>query len=179
MKPALIVAALVAALIGYAPPARAGLCEYPGVGAGGGAFGINGGFCDFPEEVNGTHWHCEEGGLNLGGGFGGPGGQGNVAFGLGGGGLSCTWRCPDNTLGPAPNPPGLWKTFLVAVPNACKDHMDPAGFYTEPVRPDEGGPVIPPAGPPPPQPAPPDGGGVPPGVGPNIANQTAPGEPNP
>jgi hypothetical protein len=144
-------------------------------------FGIRGLFCDFPTEINGSHWHCEWGGAGIGGviGFNDGGISGGLAGG-GVGGASCTWRCPDNTLAPAPNPPGAWKTYLIPVPNACKDHMTPAGFYSEPVRPDEGGPVIPPAGPPPPQPAPPEAGGPPaPGVGPNIANQTAPGEPNP
>lgn len=144
-------------------------------------FGIRGLFCDFPTEVNGSHWHCEWGGAGIGGalGFSEGGFTGGVAGG-GVGGASCTWRCPDNTMAPAPNPPGLWKSYLVPVANACKDHMDPAGFWSEPVHLDEGGPVVPPAGPPAPQTAPPDGGGtVPPGVGPNIANQTAPGEPNP
>ena len=96
-------------------------------------------------------------GVNSEANIGGP-----ATLGLGGagvGGLSCTWRCPDNSMAPAPNPPGAWKWYLVPVPNACKDHMEPAGFSSAPVFPGEGmpvpapppaavgGPVSPPLGP--------------------------------
>jgi hypothetical protein len=165
-----------------APMAKAGSqCEYPGVGVGANVIFGGGGFCDFPTEINGSHWHCEAGGVNLGGAFVfNQNGLGVSNSGNGIQGASCSFRCPDNTMAPAPNPPGAWKTYMIPVANACKDHMEPAGFWSEPVRPDEGGPVVPPVGPPAPIPAPPDGGGSPPpGVGPNPTNQTAPGEPNP
>src|SRR6202045_1820048 len=42
--------------------AHADLCPYPGVGSGGGALFAQGGFCDYPTEINGSHMHCEAGG---------------------------------------------------------------------------------------------------------------------
>jgi hypothetical protein len=145
-----------------APPAQAGLCEYPGVGAAVNIFGIRGLFCDFPTEINGSHWHCEWGGAGIGGviGFSDNGLSGGLAGG-GVGGASCTWRCPDGTLAPPPNPPGMWKEYLVPMnsTNFCRDHMDPNGFWSAPTLPTEG---IPPAG----EPAP-------------VVGGTAPGEPNP
>src|ERR1700736_5130682 len=62
-----------------------------------------------------------------------------AARGAGGGGV--TGRCPDNSMAPAPNPPGAWKWYMVPVPNACKDQMEPAGFSSAPVLPGEGIPV--------------------------------------
>lgn len=147
-----------------APEAKAALCEYPGVGVGTNVVFGRGAFCDFPTEINGTHWHCEAGGLNLGGIVGVSGDNGGVGLsGSGIGGASCTWRCPDSSMAPAPNPPGAWKTYMIPTANACKDHMDPNGFWSEPVHPDEGGPIAP--------------GVLPPGVGPGP--QIAPGMPNP
>jgi len=51
-----------------APPAKADTqCPYPGVGIlNASVGGIAGGFCDFPTEINGAHWHCEGGGVGLG-----------------------------------------------------------------------------------------------------------------
>src|SRR3954447_26320467 len=51
-----------------APPAKADTqCPYPGVGIlDADVGGIGGGFCDFPTEINGAHWHCEGGGASLG-----------------------------------------------------------------------------------------------------------------
>ena len=161
---------LAAMLAGFsvlsAPPAAAGLCEYPGVGVGANVFVARGAYCDFPTEVNGSHWHCEAGSAGLGGVGVFNGDIGSIGIGGGGvGGASCSFRCPDNTPAPAPNPPGLWKTYLAPHPNACKDHMDAAGWASEPVRPDEGaGPAAP--------------GVLPPGVGPGP-DALAPGEPNP
>src|ERR1700722_7326030 len=123
------------------PRANAGLCDYPAVLTGANAFLANGAYCDWPTEINGSHMHCEAGGVgvDVGGAF-----AGGATLGLGGmgvGGVSCTWRCPDSSMAPAPNPPGAWKWYMVPVPNACKDHMEPAGFSSEPVLPHEGGPV--------------------------------------
>jgi hypothetical protein len=159
---AAVAVALTGVAVWAAAPARAGLCDYPGVGVGANIFGIRGYFCDFPTEINGSHWHCEAGNASIGGVFGTTIGDiGTVGVAGGGvGGSSCTWRCPDNTMAPAPNPPGEWKSYLTPHANACKDHMDPNGFWSEPVHPDEG--LPPPGGTPPPPPPP-----------------TAPGEPNP
>jgi hypothetical protein len=99
-----------------------GLCEYPGVG-GSGMIGVLAPayyyWCDFPTELNGSHWHCEDAGAA---------GQGTIGFsmmfqaGLSGpvGGIvgSCTWRCPDLTMAEAPNPPGGWKDAIR--PTKCK-----------------------------------------------------------
>ena len=54
-------------------------------------------------------------------------GGGSFAFGGAGiGALSCTWRCPDGAMAPAPNPPGLWREYMVVMnsTNFCKDHMN-------------------------------------------------------
>jgi len=125
------------------PPARAnaGLCDYPAVLTGATVFFSQGSYCDWPTEINGSHLHCEAGGLGVDAGAAIGGG---ATLGLGGagvGGVSCTWRCPDNSMAPAPNPPGAWKWYMVPVPNACKDHMEPAGFSSAPVLPGEGMPV--------------------------------------
>lgn len=102
-----------------------GLCDYPGVG-GAGLVGVGTYYywCDFPTEVNGSHWHAEIGGVGV---------QAAVTAGftisfltlsgtLGAevGGIvgSTSWRCPDNSLSEAPNPPGAWKNYLV--PSKCK-----------------------------------------------------------
>src|SRR5258707_13250801 len=94
------------------PPAKADTqCPYPGVGVlNANVGGIAGGFCDFPTEINGAHWHCQggSGGLGLagtGGGVGSMGTLGLAGVGQGGGGVSCNWRCPGGTGSPAPNPP--------------------------------------------------------------------------
>ena len=165
-------------------------CPYPGVGIlHVNVAGISGGFCNFPTEIHGAHWLCEGGGVGLGlaasgAGVGSSGTLGIASVGQGVSGVSCNWRCPDNTDAPAPNPPGQWREYLVPMntTNFCKDHMGPAGFWSNPVLPTEG---IPPAGEPapqpgetlPPQPIPPP---LPtqPASEPQIA-PTAPGEPNP
>jgi len=126
-------------------------CPYPAVGVlSVNIFGVGGGFCDMPTEVNGSHWHCQGGGLNLGGVFGGSAGGGNGGLSAGGnpagvGGISCNWKCPDGTDAPAPNPPGAWARYLVPMnsTNFCRDHMNPNGFWSAGVLPTEG---IPPAG---------------------------------
>jgi hypothetical protein len=121
--------------------ANAGFCDYPAVTTASTTFLAAGAYCDWPTEINGSHLHCEQGGvgINSQANIGGP-----ATLGLGGagvGGLTCTWRCPDNAMAPAPNPPGAWKWYLVAGPNACIDHMQPAGFSSAPVLPGEGMPV--------------------------------------
>jgi hypothetical protein len=132
----------MASSIALAGPAHADICTYPGVGWGANVLLGRGGFCDYPTEINGSHMHCEAGGFGLGGSGSLNGDNGSLGIGGSGvGGASCTWRCPDNTLAPAPNPPGAWHTYLVPKPTACAEHMDPAGFPSEPVRADEGGEV--------------------------------------
>ena len=168
MRKFVLLACLLALVMGSqwrAPPAHADLgflCQYPGVGIGVNIGGVTGAFCDFPTEINGSHWHCQSGGvaLGLGGAFTGIGGGANLGVaqaGQGIGGLSCNWRCPDNTDAPAPNPPGAWKDFLVPMntTNYCRDHMTPNGFWSAAVLPTEG---IPPAG----EQPPPPGGMLPP-----------------
>ena len=123
------------------PRANAGLCDYPAVLTGATVFFAQGSYCDWPTEINGSHMHCEAGGLGVDAGAAIGGGSTLGLGGAGVGGVSCTWRCPDNTMAPAPNPPGAWKWYMVAVPNACKDHMEPAGFSSAPVLPGEGLPV--------------------------------------
>lgn len=110
-----------------------GLCDYPGVGGSTFEAGAATYYCDFPIEENSTHWHCEYGGWNVAG----PSGSGSVGgavlgFGLtvpvgdlGGASGSCSWRWPDNTVGPAPNPPGAWKNYLVPTPPP-PEHRAPA-----------------------------------------------------
>lgn len=170
--------------------AHADLCAYPGVGSGGGALFAQGAFCDYPTEINGSHMHCEAGGFGVNGIIGASSGGGSVAFGGAGiGALSCTWRCPDGAMAPAPNPPGLWRTYMVVMDstNFCKDHMAPNGFWSEPVLPTEG---IPPGGqppelriprpPPPPAPGPtPFAPGVPEPLTPGLPGALTPGLPNP
>jgi hypothetical protein len=170
------------------PPAEADTqCPYPGVGVlDVNVGGVGGGFCDFPTEINGSHWHCEGGGASLGlaatgVGLGSTGTLALAGVGQGVGGVSCNWRCPDGTDAPAPNPPGAWKEYLVPMnsTNYCVDRMEPAGFWSAPTLPTEG---IPPEGEmapepgqtPPPQPIPPPQPLPAPAVAPS-----APGEPNP
>jgi hypothetical protein len=110
--------------------------------SGGGALFAQGGFCDYPTEINGSHMHCEAGGFGVNGIIGqATNGGGSFAFGGAGiGALSCTWRCPDGAMAPAPNPPGLWREYMVVMnsTNFCKDHMAPDGFWGAPVLPTEG-----------------------------------------
>jgi hypothetical protein len=172
------------------PVARAdAICTYPAVGSGSKVFGVHGGWCDYPTEINGSHLHCEGGGVDLG--IGGSG-QGD-AFSISGAGqgvgiASCTWRCPDGVMAPAPNPPGAWKQYLVPMTstNWCRDHMAPDGFWGAGVLPTEGlppvneqppapGEVLPPQPVPPPEPTPVPG--VP--LVPATAPPAAPDVPNP
>jgi len=126
-----------------------GLCSYPGIGMSGMIMGADYFFCDFPTEENGSHWHCEYGGWTLGGGnISGPNGGIGLITGLGAVAGSCTWRWPDNTLAPAPNPPGAWKNYLVPkLPPP--EHRESAGMWSDPQPTYETPPVPggPPAGP--------------------------------
>lgn len=172
-----------------AESAHADLCPYPGVGSGGGALFGQGGFCDYPTEINGSHMHCEAGGFGVNGILGTS--NNGISGGIGGAGvgaLSCSWRCPDGAMAPAPNPPGLWREYMVVMnsTNFCKDHMAPNGFWSEPVLPTEG---IPPGGQPTeapeipgrpvPAPAPPSPVPGPLDVTPGIPGALTPGIPNP
>lgn len=97
-----------------------GLCDYPGIGGSGQITNVYYYTCDFPVEINGSHWHCELGGADLQAAV--TAGLSIAFFNLSGtlsgqvGAItgSCSWRCPDNTLADAPNPPGAWKNHLVA-----------------------------------------------------------------
>jgi hypothetical protein len=164
LRQLLLVAALVAAGLAMCQPsASADVCMYPGNGMGVNIIFGHGGFCDYPTEINGSHMHCEAGGAGLGGGLGLAGDSGSLGIGgTGIGGASCTWRCPDGVLSPAPNPPGMWRGYMVPMnsTNFCRDHLDPNGFWSEPVLPTEG--IAP-------------DGFQPPAVLPPLA----PGEPNP
>src|SRR6478752_2204322 len=146
-----------------APPAKADTqCPYPGVGI----------------------LNVNVGGIAGGAGVGSTGTLGIAGVGQGVSGVSCNWRCPDNTDAPAPNPPGAWREYLAPMntTNYCKDHMTPAGFWSAPTLPTEG---IPPAGElapqpgetPAPQPIPPPLPTQP--VPAPAVPPTAPGEPNP
>lgn len=125
-------------------------CAYPGTGIGAEVIVANGQFCDGPTEVNLTHIHCEGGGANVGAfGLAGSNGISLGAIGSSGiGGAGCSWRCPDNTLAPAPNPPGMWHSYLdvnriIRAGRAfCvkEGHLAPAGPTSELVRPEEGDP---------------------------------------
>lgn len=106
-----------------------GLCDYPGVGhstmAGlGPVANIYIYYCDFPTEINGSHWHAELSGeavqAMLGAGisisFLNVSGSMTGYLGLIDG--STSYRCPDNTLAEMPNPPGAWKNRIT--PSKCK-----------------------------------------------------------
>lgn len=117
-----------------------GVCDYPGVGSSTFEAGAATYYCDFPLEENSTHWHCEYGGWNLAG----PTGNGTIGgafmgFGLtlpagdvGGASGSCSWRWPDNTIGPAPNPPGAWKNYMVPTPPPPEHRAPPPAPEPEP-----------------------------------------------
>lgn len=57
-----------------------GVCNYPGTGGSSGF----GGWCDYPPVLNGSHYHCEWGGMGM--------------FKMGG----CTWRDGGNAVVPPP-----------------------------------------------------------------------------
>jgi hypothetical protein len=123
-----------------------GVCDYPGVGGSNFEAGATSYYCDFPIEENSTHWHCEYGGWNLGGpGGNAPIGGAFMGFGLtipagdfGGATGGCSWRWPDNTIGPAPNPPGAWKNYLVPKPPPPEHRAPP----TTPAEPESGPPPV-------------------------------------
>lgn len=81
-------------------------------------------FCDFPTEINGSHWHCELGGaalqaaVNVGVSIGFLSIGGSLSGNVGAIGGSCTFRCPDMTIAATPNPPGAWKDYIT--PAKCK-----------------------------------------------------------
>lgn len=153
--------ALIIWQVSAAAPAKADYfnypCQPPGVGTGVQIHVIvdaSGQFCDGPTEINLSHYHCESGGGGVNGGaiglapsiggltIGGFGGSG-----LGGGGEGCSWRCPDNTPSPAPNPPGVGAKGYLDVRSVIKlnkafcvreGHLVSAGPTSDLVNPDEG-----------------------------------------
>jgi hypothetical protein len=94
------------------------LPSYPCIGKIGLAAVVPYEYFDCPTEANGTHYHCQMGGVAINGGaFTGSngvgiGGLGSFGFVFG----DCYWAYPDNSYGPAPNPPGAWRNFLVPSP---------------------------------------------------------------
>jgi hypothetical protein len=101
-----------------------GLCEYPGVGGSGMIMSSYYYYCDFPTELNGSHWHCQYGGFAMQG-VGSVGinimmfsASAGVIGNVGGLNGTCSWRCPDMTMAEAPNPPGGWKEGIR--PTNCK-----------------------------------------------------------
>ena len=143
---------------GYTP--GPGLCDYPGVGSAGQILGAYFYSCDFPTEINSSHWHCEYGGFSLAGGGLATSGQAfaapNILGAIGG---DCSWRWPDNTPAIAPNPAGAWKVYMVATP-APPEHQGPPQPYDQTLPPGTPGvampPLPPPLGPEPPPPPPPE-----------------------
>jgi hypothetical protein len=127
--------------------------SYPCIGPFGLAAVVPYQYFDCPTEANGVHYHCEMGGATISGGAiggtngGSIGGLGTFGFVFG----NCGWRWPDNTDGPAPNPPGAWRNFLVPSPIPVQHTAPPRPYdQTIDVAP-------PPIQPPPPDPdAPPD-----------------------
>jgi hypothetical protein len=110
----------VAWLLLSCPPAKAdvggqvpgpGLCEYPGIGGSGMVMSSYYYYCDFPTELNGSHWHCQYGGFAIQaiGGVSILMFSGGITGNVGGLNGTCSWRCPDMTMAEAPNPPGGWK----------------------------------------------------------------------
>ena len=136
-----------------------GLPSYPCVGQVGLVGVVPYYFSDCPTESNGTHMHCEAGGVAISGGAFtasngvGIGGLGQVGFVFG----SCYFKWPDGSLGPAPNPAGAWRNFLVPAPIPI-EHTAPPQPYDQTID------VAPPpvVGPPPP----PDCDNCPPGPAP-------------
>jgi hypothetical protein len=130
------------------------LPSYPCIGPSGLAAIVPYTYYDCPTEANGVHYHCEQGGPNLSGGaFTGSngvgfGGLGQFGFVFGG----CSWRWPDNTTGPAPNPPGAWRSFLVPSPIPIQ-HTSPVVQPYDQTADVAPPPILPPA---PPADAPPD-----------------------
>jgi hypothetical protein len=96
-------------------------CDYPAVGNWGlDGPGVYHWVCDFPTEINGSHHHCQAGGvatqLSVG-----------VSFMFVSAGITtptgiipgiCYWSCPDMSVSDPPNPPGAWKSYIR--PAACK-----------------------------------------------------------
>lgn len=133
-------------------------CQPPGVGTGVDVnviADVSGQFCDGPTEINLTHLHCESGGASVNiGAFalaplaGSPLSLGGIGGGgIGGSGGGCSYRCPDNTVAPSPNPPGVGQKSYIDVRSVIKlnkafcvreGHLAPAGPTSALVSPDEG-----------------------------------------
>jgi hypothetical protein len=134
-------------------------CSPPGTGTGvdiNAIVAVSGQFCDGPTQINLTHLHCESGGasVNIGGlaltGTNGLSIGGIAGRGTGGSGAGCSWRCPDNILGPEPNPPFYGgqapfvdvRRIIKAHRAFCvtEHHLVAAGLTSVLVRPEEGDP---------------------------------------
>lgn len=132
-------------------------CQPPGQGSGAQVnviISAGGQFCDGPTEVNLSHLHCESGGGGINGGaiglapsiggltFGGFGGSG-----FGGQMEGCHYLCPDGSIAPAPNPPGVGAKEYLDVRAVIKKgtafcvkegHLTSNGPTSDLVSPDEG-----------------------------------------
>lgn len=165
MKKAILVImglALIMWQVSSAAPAKADYFNYPcppaGNGQGIGAdinfiVDASGQFCDGPTEINLSHAHCEAGGATVNFGaialapIGGATLGGIGGGGTGGSGQGCSYRCPDNTVAPQPNPPGVGSQHYIDVRAIIKlnkafcvreGHLTPAGPTSALVSPDEG-----------------------------------------
>lgn len=124
-----------------------GLCDYPGIGSSGAAFGEYDYACAFPTEINGSHWQA----LYGGGMWEATGGvsilfiNASVTTPVGVLRGVTYWACPDLSVAAPPNPPGAWK-----------DAIRPSKCVTVAPRPqlqrDDAPPPAPPFGLPPPPP---------------------------
>ena len=93
------------------------MCDYPGIGRSGVEGPAYHYYCDFPIEINGTHWHCDYGGgmMQAQAGVSIMMFNASIQTPLGVLEGSCSWRCPDMTMGAAPNPPGAWKNHITPI----------------------------------------------------------------
>jgi hypothetical protein len=126
----------------FGPGPAPSLCAYPGVGDAGVAGALVPGYwywCDFPTELNGSHWHCQYMGAA---GSGSAGFSMMVSVGMTGlvGGLigGCHFVCPSGLLAQTPNPPGGWKDAIR--PTQCQ----PIGPNPDLPPPSEDVPIAPP-----------------------------------
>lgn len=141
-------------------------CSPPGQGTGVDIKVIvdaSGQFCDGPTQINLTHLHCDSGGASvqgsgvglgsipfLGGSALSVGGIGGGA--IGGGGQGCTYKCPDGTPAPQPNPPWTQSNIPYLDVNriikankafcVVGNHLLAQGPTSELVRPEEGDPDL-------------------------------------
>jgi hypothetical protein len=106
---------------GYVP--GPGVCDYPAVGSSGlDGPGVYHYVCDYPEEINGSHHHCQYGGaatlLTLGASVLFVSGSIQTATGILEG--ACWWACPDLSISAPPNPVSAWSNSTPIKASKCK-----------------------------------------------------------